>query len=95
MQRWKTSYGQYRICYTGDLPEDFLRVKFHSEVHSASGEKGASSQHLDEEHLALLIENDDFLRELRQNKEFLHTLHSGRSRISLSLSLHSHVDRRR
>ena len=27
VRRWKTAYGQYRICYTGDLSNDFLRVE--------------------------------------------------------------------
>ncbi len=34
VQRWKTSYNQYRICYTGDLPGDFLRIKFWKTVQS-------------------------------------------------------------
>ncbi len=38
VRRWKTAYGQYRICYIGDLPDDFLRVKFlsKSEIHNQS-----------------------------------------------------------
>ena len=34
VRKWKTSYGQYRNCFIGDLPEDFLRVKLlpHSEM---------------------------------------------------------------
>lgn len=27
VRKWKTSYGQYRNCFIGDLPGDFLRVK--------------------------------------------------------------------
>lgn len=27
VRRWKTSYDQQRICYIGDLPNDFLQVK--------------------------------------------------------------------
>ena len=27
VRKWKTSYGQYRVCYIGDLPNDFLQVK--------------------------------------------------------------------
>jgi len=38
VRRWKTAYGQYRIGYIGDLPDDFLRVKFlsKSEIHNQS-----------------------------------------------------------
>ena len=33
VRQWKTSYGQYRNCFIGDLPDNFLRVKLipHSE----------------------------------------------------------------
>jgi hypothetical protein len=38
VRRWKTSYGQNRICYIGDLPDDFLRVKLStkSEINNQS-----------------------------------------------------------
>jgi hypothetical protein len=34
VRRWKISYNQYRICYTGDLPGNFLRIKFPTTVQS-------------------------------------------------------------
>ena len=27
-QKWKSSDNQQRICYIGDLPDDFLQMKF-------------------------------------------------------------------
>jgi hypothetical protein len=38
VRKWKTSYGQNRICYIGDLPIDFLQVKLStkSEINNQS-----------------------------------------------------------
>jgi hypothetical protein len=87
VRKWKTSYGQYRHCYIGDLPDNFLRVKFltKSEINNQSkaqktnpyGEHNNGSTYSDEERLSVLFQNEDFLNELRQNKDFITTLHSG------------------
>ncbi|CAF3771033.1 unnamed protein product [Rotaria sordida] len=83
VRKWKTAYDQYRTCYIGDLPNDFLRVKLLSkfEVTNQSkddmfGENGKTLRYADDEHFDELFQNEDFLNELRHNKDFLTTLHS-------------------
>lgn len=36
VQKWKTPYGHQRICYIGDLSDDFLRVKISNSTRSQS-----------------------------------------------------------
>jgi hypothetical protein len=94
VRRWKTSYGQYRICYIGDLPNDFLHVKLStkSEIHNQSknyisGEHSNASRYSDDERLSILFQNEEFLNELRHNKDFITTLHSDQpNRSTLSSS---------
>jgi hypothetical protein len=42
-----------------------------------SGDNSNSNRYLDDERLAVLFQNDEFLNELRHNKDFITTLHSG------------------
>jgi hypothetical protein len=94
VRRWKTAYGQYRNCYIGDLPDDFLRVKLSTKYeinnqskNNISGENNNPSRYLDDdEHLSILFQNDEFLNELRHNKDFITTLHSDQSIRSTSSS---------
>ncbi|UJR25058.1 hypothetical protein I4U23_006418 [Adineta vaga] len=79
VRQWRTIDGQYRICYIGDLPDDFLRVKFSSKSdahqqlkHHKSGD--TLSRYTNNEYLAALCEDEEFLNELRHNKDFLSTL---------------------
>ncbi|CAF4116368.1 unnamed protein product [Rotaria sp. Silwood2] len=83
VRKWKTAYDQYRICYIGDLPDDFLRMKLLSKFESTnqsknnfSGENGKTSRYIEDERFDELFQNEEFLNELRHNKEFLTVLHS-------------------
>ena len=42
-----------------------------------SGDYTNGSRYLDDERLAKLFQNEDFLNELRHDQDFLKTLHSG------------------
>jgi hypothetical protein len=42
-----------------------------------SGENNNTSRYLDDQHLSILFQDEEFLNELRHNKDFLTTLHSG------------------
>ncbi len=42
-----------------------------------SGDNSNANRYLDDERLAVLFQNDEFLNELRHNKDFITTLHSG------------------
>ncbi|CAF0757938.1 unnamed protein product [Rotaria sp. Silwood1] len=93
MRRWKTAYDQYRICYIGDLPDDFLRVKLLSKFtntnqlkNNFSEENGKTSRYIEDERFNELFHNEEFLNELRHNKEFLTALHSDQSIRSTSSS---------
>lgn len=87
VRKWKTSYGQNRVCYIGDLPNDFLQVKFLTKPEidaqakncASSGDNSNGSKYLDNEYLTKLFQNDEFLSELRHNKDFLTALHSDQS----------------
>lgn len=76
IQRWKTPYGQYRTFYIGDLPNDFLRLTISS---NNEQKKSSTSQLVEDEHMALLLQNEEFVHELRHNKDFLTTLRTERS----------------
>ncbi|CAF1525078.1 unnamed protein product [Adineta steineri] len=79
IRQWLNTDGQYRMCYIGDLTDDFLRLKFLSKSElkkTISGEKSNTSQYLEDERLAILFQDEEFLNELRHNKDFITTLHS-------------------
>ncbi|CAF1310309.1 unnamed protein product [Adineta steineri] len=79
IRQWLNTDGQYRMCYIGDLTDDFLRLKFLSKSElkkTISGEKNTTSQYLEDERLAILFQDEEFLNELRHNKDFITTLHS-------------------
>ncbi|CAF0803107.1 unnamed protein product [Adineta ricciae] len=90
VRRWKTSDGHYRTCYIGDLPDDFLCVKFlsKSELHHQSKHISGNfaSQCIDDDQLAVLFEDEAFINELRRNKDFLSTLQSDQGNRSISAS---------
>ncbi|CAF3954226.1 unnamed protein product, partial [Rotaria magnacalcarata] len=86
VRRWKTTYDQYRICYIGDLPDDFLRVKLTSKFEPTNQSKknmyrqhDNASRYIEDEHLEEFLRNEEFLNELRRNQDFLTTLNSDQS----------------
>ncbi|CAF4447753.1 unnamed protein product [Rotaria socialis] len=86
VRRWKTAYDQYRICYIGDLPDDFLRVKLTSKFEPTNqskknmhGQHDNAARYIEDEHLEEFLRNEEFLNELRRNQDFITTLNSDQS----------------
>jgi hypothetical protein len=69
----------WRPPLLGPLPDDFLRLPGVARRRQPSNEREAA--YLEDERIALFLQNEEFMAELRWNKDFLSTLEKGWSMV--------------
>ncbi|XP_043574286.1 CUE domain-containing protein 1b [Chiloscyllium plagiosum] len=90
----KARYRNWNPPLLGNLPDDFLRilpqqldvVQNSQKAHRGSGQESQGSleqerklkQYLEDERIALFLQNEEFMKELQRNREFLQALEKDR-----------------
>ncbi|XP_041054283.1 CUE domain-containing protein 1-like [Carcharodon carcharias] len=98
----KTRYRNWNPPLLGNLPDDFLRilpqqldvVQNSQKGHRTSGRESEGSleqerklkQYLEDERIALFLQNEEFMKELQRNREFLQALEKDRLKYELKKS---------
>uniref|UniRef100_A0AAY5F2C4 CUE domain-containing protein n=1 Tax=Electrophorus electricus TaxID=8005 RepID=A0AAY5F2C4_ELEEL len=94
------SYRNWNPPLLGNLPDDFLRILPQqldiSAASSSSASAGTSEQerklrqYLEDERIALFLQNEEFMKELQRNREFLIALERDRLKYESKKSRSSH-----
>lgn len=73
------SISKWQPPLLGPLPETFLRIPQQLDTSDGDSSGAQDNSMLEDERIAMFLQNEEFMAELRWNEDFLNTLENGKS----------------